>query len=170
MDVLSAIKGRRSIRSYQQAGVEAEKLEKVLEAGRLAPSASNVQEWKFILVTKPDIKQQLANAAMGQKSVEEAPVIIVACATESQKIMTCGQYAYPIDLAIAVSYMILEAYELGLGTCWLGAFKEQDVKRLLEIPDDVRVVAMFTLGYPKENPPARPRKNLNQVVCYEKYV
>lgn len=169
MDVSSAIKGRRSIRSYQQAGVEAEKLEKVLEAGRLAPSASNVQEWKFILVTKPDIKQQLANAAMGQKSVEEAPVIIVACATESQKIMTCGQYAYPIDLAIAVSYMILEAYELGLGTCWLGAFKEQDVKRLLEIPDDVRVVAMFTLGYPKENPPARPRKNFNQVVCYEKY-
>lgn len=169
MDVLTAIKGRRSIRSYQQTGIEAEKLEKILEAGRLAPSANNTQEWKFILVTKPESKQQLVTAAMGQRFVGEASAVIVACAIESEKVMTCGQYAYSIDLAIAVAYMTLEAHEQGLGTCWLGAFKEQEVKRLLEIPDNIRVVAMFTLGYPKETPPARPRKNLNQIVCYEKF-
>lgn len=169
MDVLDAIRGRRSVRSYQQVEIEPAKLESVLEAGRLAPSANNIQEWKFIVVTRPDVKRQLVNAAVGQRFVAEAPAVIVACATESEKVMTCGQYAYTVDLSIAVAYMTLEAYELGLGTCWLGAFKENEVKKLLEIPDDVRVVALLTLGYPKENPPARPRKALSQVVCRERY-
>lgn len=169
MDVLTAIKGRRSIRSYQQAEVDPAKLESVLEAGRLAPSANNIQEWKFIVVTSPDVKRQLVNAAVGQRFVAEAPVVIAACATESEKIMTCGQYAYTVNLSIAVAYMTLEAYEQGLGTCWLGAFKEREVKQLLEIPDEVRVVALLTLGYPKENPPARSRKTMSQVVCREKY-
>ena len=79
------------------------------------------------------------------------------------------QPAYTIDLSIAVSFMILEATELGLGTCWLGAYKEDEVKEILNIPEKMRVPAMFTLGYANENPGPRPRKNIDQVTVFEKY-
>jgi nitroreductase len=169
LDVLTAIRGRRSIRAFKDIKVEEEKLNKVLEAARLSPSASNRQEWKFVVVRDKETIQKLVPAARGQKFVGEAQVIIVACATESEKVMTCGQNTYTVDLSIAMSYMILEAYELGLGTCWLGAFYEDQVKKILEIPQNVRVVAVAPLGYPAESPSQKPRKNMNEIVCYERY-
>ena len=169
MDVFSAIAGRRSIRSYQNTEVEEEKVSRIIEAGRLAPSASNRQEWKFIIIRNKETRLELAKAAYGQTFIVEAPVVIVACATESKAILPCGQNAYTVDLSIAVSYMILEAFELGLGTCWLGAFQEEGVKAALDIPDHVRVVAMFPVGYPNKNPDMRPRKSMDQIVCFEKY-
>ncbi len=169
MDVFSAIAGRRSIRSYQNTEVEEEKVSRIIEAGRLAPTASNRQEWKFIIIRNKETRLELAKAAYGQTFIVEAPVVIVACATESKAILPCGQNAYTVDLSIAVSYMILEAFELGLGTCWLGAFQEEGVKAALSIPDHVRVVAMFPVGYPNKNPEMRPRKSMDQIVCFEKY-
>ncbi|MGZ7096057.1 MAG: nitroreductase family protein, partial [Methanobacterium sp.] len=119
MDVFEAISKRRSIRKYKNTSVEDEKIEMILEAARIAPSAANRQEWKFIVVKNKETREKLVEAANGQKFVEEAPVTIVACSTESERVMPCGQYAYTVDLSIAVSFMILEATEQGLGTCWL---------------------------------------------------
>lgn len=169
MDVFEAIRNRRSIRKYKDTQIEDEKLEKMLETARIAPSAANRQEWKFILVKDDEKREKLVDAAHGQKFLRQAPVVIVACSTESERKMPCGQYAYTVDLSIAVSFMILEATELGLGTCWLGAYNEDEVKKILNVPEIIRVPAMFTVGYADENPAQRPRKALDKIVCYEKY-
>lgn len=169
MDVFSTVKGRKSIRAYSSRDIEDEKLKLVLEAGRLAPSANNRQEWKFIVVKNPETRKRLVEAAGGQSFLGEAPVVLVACGTEASKVMSCGQYAYTIDVSIALSFMILEAWEQGLGTCWLGHFNEEKVKEILNIPREVRVVAMTPLGYPAENPAARSRKSLSEIISYERY-
>ncbi len=169
MDVFKAITQRKSIRKYKNTDVEDEKLQKILESARIAPSAANRQEWKFLVVTNQETRDKLVEAANGQKFVGEAPITIVACSTESERVMPCGQYAYTVDLSIAVSFMILEATELGLGTCWLGAYDEGKVRDILSIPKDIRVPAMFTLGYADETPAPRPRRDLDQIVAYEKY-
>jgi nitroreductase len=171
MKVMEAIAERRSIRSFSGQPVEEEKLLRVLEAGRLAPSARNMQDWKFVVVKDPGLRQRLAEAARNQKFVGQAPVVIVACGT-SDYVMTCDQLTYPIDVAIAVDHMTLAAVEEGLGTCWIGAFYEDKVKEILEVPETVRVVALLPLGYPVE--PAKtaeailkPRKTLGEIVVYD---
>ncbi|OPJ57249.1 nitroreductase family protein [Alkalithermobacter paradoxus] len=169
MKVLTALNERRSIRSYLNTPIEDEKLSRILEAARISPSAKNRQEWKFIVVRNKKIKQRLLPAVNGRNFIVDAPVIIVACATEQSFVMPCGQPAYTVDLSIAMSYMILQAQELGLGTCWIGGFFEDQVKDILEIPENVRVVAITPLGYPAENPNPRPRKALDEIVCYDKY-
>ena len=169
MEVMEAIRSRRSIREYHDRQVEEEKLEKVLEAGRLSPSAKNMQERKFIVVKDERTRERLVAAAKGQRFVGEAPVVIVACGTVTDYVMTCGQLTYPIDVAIAVDHMTLQAMEEGLGTCWIGAFYEDQVKEILEIPEDIRVVALLPLGYPKESPDPRPRNEMKDVVVYERW-
>ncbi|UTB32014.1 MAG: nitroreductase family protein [Methanobacterium sp. ERen5] len=169
MDVFEAIESRRSIRKYITKEVEQDKVDKVVESARIAPSAANRQEWKFLVVKDQKTRDQLVDACMGQKFVAQAPILIVACSTESEKIMPCGQYAYSVDLSIALSFMILEATELGLGTCWLGAFKEDEVKSILNIPEEIRLVGLTTLGYPDESPDKRPRKSFEEVVVNEKW-
>jgi nitroreductase len=167
MNVIDAIKARRSIRDYQDRPVEEEKLLKVLEAGRLAPSAKNMQDWKFIVVRDGEKRQRLSVAAKNQSFVAQAPVVIAACGTVTDYIMTCGQYTYPIDVAIAIGHMSLEAIDLGLGTCWIGAFYEDKVKEILGVPNNIRVVVMMALGYPAELPASRTRKKLEEIVAYD---
>lgn len=169
MDVMEAIRARRSIRAFQDRDVEDEKLRRVLEAGRLAPSARNVQEWKFLVVKDPAVRKRLAQAAKGQMFVADAPVVIVACGTICDYTMSCGQLAYPIDVAIAVDHMTLVAVEQGLGTCWLGAFYEDQVKEILGIPEEIRVVTMLPLGYPERVPEPRGRKAFDEVVVFERW-
>ena len=169
MDVFTAISQRSSVRAYKAADVEEDKLKKVLEAARLSPSASNRQDWKFIVVKSKETKKKLARAAFGQSFIGEAPVVVVACGTESTAIMGCGQPTHTVDVSIACAFMILQAYELGLGTCWIGAFNEDETKKILNIPEHVRVVAMTPLGYPNQPPSQKSRKTLDQIVCYEKY-
>jgi len=169
MDVFTAINGRRSVRAYRPAEVEEEKLKKILEAARLSPSASNRQDWRFIVVRNTETRKRLAKAAFGQFFVGEAPVVIVACGTEPKTTMACGQPTHAVDVSIACAFMILEAYELGLGTCGVGAFNEGEVKKALEIPEPVRVVAVIPLGYPDEDPSQRTRKDLDQIICFEKF-
>ncbi len=167
MDLMDAVRGRRSVRRFLDRPVE-EKLQAVLEAGRLAPSARNMQDWRFIVVRDKAIRLRLAEAARKQAFVGQAPVVIAACGT-SDLVMTCGQPAYVVDVAIAVDHMTLAAYSLGLGTCWIGAFYEDQVKEILGVPDQVRVVALLPLGYPAESPRSTPRKSLVDVVAYERW-
>ena len=169
MDIMEAIKTRRSIRRYLDKPVEEEKLKTVLEAARLAPSARNNQEWKFIVVRDAEKRQKLMAAAKGQAFVGHAPVVIACCAVDAERVMACGQKAGPIDVAIAVDHMTLAAVELGLGTCWVCAFDELPVKKLLEIPDGPRVIALLALGYPESVPAPTARKSLGEIACYEKW-
>jgi nitroreductase len=169
MNVLAAIQSRRSIRLYSDRPVEEEKLRKILEAGRLSPSAGNMQNWKFIVVRDEDLREQLTEAAYSQMFVAQSPIILVLCSTDPDGIMKCGQPKSSVDVSIATSFMILEAAEQGLGTCWLGSFKEDMVKKILGIPDYVRVVAMTPLGYPGEAPAERPRRKTDEIVCYDRW-
>ncbi|MFO7956597.1 MAG: nitroreductase family protein [Candidatus Brocadiia bacterium] len=167
MDVFEAIQQRRSVRSWKNEPVEDEKLEQVLEAGRLAPSASNRQEWRFVVVRDPELRRELIEAANGQDFVGEAPVVIAACAVEHDHIMSCEHPCFLIDLAIAVDHMTLAARELGLGTCWIGAFKQEKVREVLGIPDTVEVVSLLPMGYPTAWPDPKPRKPKDEAVCYD---
>jgi nitroreductase len=151
MDVMEAIRIRKSVRAYADKPVEEEKLNAVLEAGRLAPSANNRQEWRFIIVREQATRKELAAAAGNQAFVGEAPVVIVACAETNEHVMTCGQLCYPIDVAIALDHITLAATALGLGTCWIGHFHEDQVKRILGIPEKIRVVELMPLGYPVDS-------------------
>lgn len=170
MDIFEAIKKRRSIRAYLAKPVEPDALVKILEAGRLAPSASNRQEWRFIVVTDEAARKRLCQAAKGQKFVAEAPIIIVCCAQTDNHTMTCGQLSYPIDVAIAIDHMTLAAIALNLGTCWIGAFYEEEVKKVLDIPSHIRVVELLTLGYPKELPnSSKERLPFKDIVFKEKW-
>jgi nitroreductase len=169
MDVFTAISQRSSVRAYRATDVEEDKLKKILEAARLSPSASNRQDWKFIVIRDKETRKKLAKAAFGQSFIGEAPVVVVACGADSKAIMACGQPTYSVNVSIACAYMILQAYELGLGTCWIGAFKEDETKKILNIPKHVRVVAMIPLGYPDQPPSQKSRKSLDQIICYEKY-
>lgn len=166
MELMQAIRARRSIRSYLDRPVEEEKLLAVLEAGRLAPSARNMQDWRFIVVSDPATRQRLAEAARDQQFVAQAPLVIAACGT-SDLVMTCGQPAYAIDVAIALDHMTLAAASLGLGSCWIGAFYEDRVKQILAVPPEARVVALLPLGYPADMPAPRPRKSLEDIAARE---
>ena len=169
MNVMEAIKERRSIRNYSDRPVEDEELNTILEAARLAPSAANRQEWRYVVVRDEATRQELMKAAKGQAFVGQAQVVIAACAETDNHVMSCGQMCYPIDVAISVDHMTLAAMEAGLGTCWVGAFYEEEVKRILGIPDDIRVVELLSVGYPVDIPPPRPRKAMSEIVRYERW-
>ena len=169
MELKEAIKKRQSIRDYQDKPVPEEKLTRVLEAARLAPSANNMQPWKFVVVTDSKRRQELARAANRQTFVGQAPVVIAAVATNPESIMSSGIPRYAVDLAIAVDHMTLAAVDEGLGTCWIGAFSQQRVKEILNIPDRYRVVALLPLGFPAEETAMKLRKSLDEIVCYETF-
>ena len=169
MKVFEAIKTRRSVRSYKAEPVPEEKLKKVLEAARLAPSAHNAQEWKFVVVRDVKKRKELAEAALGQSFIAQAPVIIVAVGLDPEHIMSSEVPAYAVDLAIAVDHMTLAAVEEGLGTCWIGAFDQDGVKEVLEIPERYKVVALLPLGFPADKPGPKSRKNIKEIVCYENF-
>ena len=169
MNVYEAIQKRRSIRSYKNRPIEQEKLDRILEAARQAPSASNRQEWRFVIVRDEAVRHSLMAAAGNQGFVGEAPVVIACCAETDGHIMRCGQQSYPIDVAIAAEHIALAAAEEGLGTCWIGAFSEPEVKEILGIPASVRVVQLPTLGYAGAPPGPRLRKPLKEIACYDRW-
>ncbi|MGB9769265.1 MULTISPECIES: nitroreductase family protein [Caldisericum] len=168
--ILEAILKRRSVRNYQEKDVEEEKLKEVLEAGRLAPSACNIQPWKFVVIKDKETRKKMVSACANQKFVGEAPVLIVGCITERGYLMGGWYDSNILDLGIALDHMTLQAAHLGLGTCWIGAFNEGEVKKLLNIPQNVRVAAILTLGYPRNgNIFEKDRKSLEEVVSFEKF-
>lgn len=170
MDVLEAIRTRRSIRNYDNQPVENEKLLNVLEAVRLSPSATNAQPWSFIVVTDRGVKERL-RSSFDKDWFVSAPVIIVACGLPGEAwVRHDGEEYWKVDVTIAMQDLILVAWEEGLGTCWIGAFNEEEAKRALGIPEHVRVVAMTPLGYPaEEKGPVADRKPLEEIIHYDRW-
>jgi nitroreductase len=169
MELEDAIRKRESVRDYEDKPVPEEKILKVLEAARLAPSASNRQEWKFIVVREAKKRRELSRAAAGQPQLAAAPVVIAAVATMPEHVMSCGIPAYAVDLAIAVDHMTLAAVDEGLGTCWIGAFSQEKAREILNVPGNFRVVTIMPLGFPKHTGRTKIRKSLDEIVCYETF-
>ena len=170
MDVCDAITIRKSVRAYLDKPVEEEKLNAVLEAARLAPSASNRQEWRFVIVRDKEVRSKVAMAAGQQMFVAQAPVIIAACAETDGHLMSCGEACYPIDVAIALDHITLRAVELGLGTCWIGKFNADEVKKILGIPNEIKVVQLMPLGYPVEpNAIQKKRRAFAEIVKFDRW-
>jgi nitroreductase len=169
MDVMDAIRQRFSVRKFKDYEIEESKLERVLEAARLAPSARNLQEWRFVVVRDERMRHALSEAANGQQFVAQAPAVIVGCAITSEHVMSCGLHCFPIDVSIAMAYMTLQAVEEGLGTCWIGAFNSEKVRDLLGIPNDVIVVGLMPIGYPDAQAPPKKRLSLGEIVMEERW-
>ena len=165
MEVMEAIQARYSVRKYADRPIEPEKIAQIMEAGRLAPTASNQQLNKHIIVTDRDLIRQMVDACEGQKWIETAPAILVECAS-GDRTMICGQSARSMDGAIAMSYMTLEAVSLGLQFCWLGWFQPEKVRALLHIPEDYVVIAVAPLGYPAAEGHPSKKKTADEVVVY----
>jgi len=158
MTVLKAIKVRRSVRAYSLRPIPDDLMQRMQDALRYAPSACNIQPWQFILVTDATLRRQLARAAKEQMWMADAPVTIVACGYPKLAYPHMGgrHSSLDIDIAIALDHLTLAAVAEGLGTCWIGAFFEEQVKAILDVPDEVRVVAMIPLGYPASDGLIRP--------------
>jgi nitroreductase len=173
MDVLEAIKGRRSIRMFKNDKVPTRLIEMLVDAAQQAPSAGNVQPWEFIIIHEPKTKKELVHAALDQMFMAEAPVVIVVCANEelaAKRYGIRGRTLYCIqDTAAAMQNILLAAYSLGLGTCWVGAFDEEGVREILGISQDVRPVAIVPVGYPAESPSPRTRRPSSQLVHHERF-
>jgi nitroreductase len=168
MTVLEAIRKRYSCRAYQERSIEREKLDSILEAAQLAPSARNAQDWRFVVVTDKETKHQVAETTNRPEVFEKAGAIIVGC-SNSDYVMRCGQAIGPIDVAIALEHICLQAAELGLGTCWIGSFDPKKCRRILSIPDDITIVELMAVGYPADKRPEPKREPMDRIVCYEKW-
>ncbi|HIJ67067.1 MAG TPA: nitroreductase [Planctomycetes bacterium] len=168
MDVFEAIKRRYSCRSYEARSIEQDKLARVLEAARLAPSAKNLQDWRFVVVTDAEKRAKLVEAANNQKFVGTAAAIIVACSNSSH-VMRCGQAVGPIDVSIALEHISLQAVAEGLGTCWIGSFYPEKVRAVLGIPQDVAVIELMTIGYPADRQKPAKREPIDKIVSYERW-
>jgi nitroreductase len=167
MDLMNVIRARCSVRKYRPEVVPEEKIEKVLEAARLAPSWANGQCWTFIVVTDPKVKLRLTE---GENAwVGEAPVVIAACADPKKSGEKKDQGYYLVDIGIAMEHLVLAATELGLATCWIGWFDEAKAKSALGVPKEIRVVALTPLGYADETPEERPRRALSEIVYREQW-
>jgi len=166
VELFEVIRKRRSIRKYQPREVEDEKLQKVLDAAHLAPSAKNIQPWKVIVVEDKKLREGLAKSAYGQEHLSQAPYVIVMCVNEKECYQQHGDYmtSFAVDGAIFIDHLTLAACAEGLGTCWIAKFNETEVKKLLNIPAPYRVVAMTPLGYPQEEGKDKGRKPLSEIL------
>jgi len=165
MTLLDLILSRRSIRRYEKKDISEEVLQQILEAGRQAPSAANRQPIRFVIVKDHDILKNLCDNLIN-RFVKYAPVAIVGCA-DVQSLLT-GKWAV-VDTTIAMQNMVIAAWTLGVGSCWIGACKEEKVKELLKIPDKWKVVALVTLGYPAEQPKPRKKKPFEEMFSFNSF-
>jgi nitroreductase len=168
--VLEAIKERRSVRAYTGEEVSEEDVERLIEAARWAPSAGNIQPWAFVVVKEVETKRKLSYAALNQTFIQKASVVFVVCAdvTRSSRVYgSRGEKLYSIqDTAAATENILLAAQELGLATCWVGAFRENEVAKAVKAPRNLRPVAIVAVGYPAERPAAPQRRSVNEIVHY----
>lgn len=179
--MIEAIRHRKSVRKFQAKPVEEEKLMEILEAARLAPSGNNKQPWFFVVIKDETVKEDVAVATNNQMWIASAPVVIVAvgdmCARSQDY---AGLYvdeetnSFDVkrivrDTTIAVTHLLLEVDNQGLGACWCGAFTQAGIRPVLNIPDDKFVLAVIPIGYPAEEPKAKPRKMLEEIIRYERW-
>lgn len=158
MNVYEAIRTRRSVRRYSPRPIPEDMLPRLRDALRLAPSACNLQPWRFIFVTDQRLRAELAQAASQQTFIAQAPLIVVACGFPDRAYQAMGGHgnSVDVDVAIALDHLTLAAVAEGLGTCWIGAFDERAVKRLLDIPHEAKVVALTPVGFPESSRLIRP--------------
>ena len=164
MDLFEAVEKRRSIRKFKTDPVPVEDLKKILEAGRLAPSGGNHQPWSFVVVRDSETKKALANAANLQRFIADAGIVLVALGDPS-----ASRSLHRQDPMIAIEHMVLAATALGYGTCWIGAFNEDEVKKIVKVPENLVVIALLPIGVPDEKPLPRPRKAFKEVFFKEAY-
>jgi nitroreductase len=177
MDLLEAIRSYRPCRQFQTRPVPTEKVTAVLAAARMAPSQSNLQPWRFVIVQDDERKRLLAQACVKGKPVAEAPTVIVAFAVEEDIPVTVGGYisAYPLDVAVAISHLMLAATAEGLGTAWLIDFHEDKVRTVLgNVPEGIHPIGILPLGFPAEPNGTRGaisegRKSLDEIIAYNDY-
>ena len=170
MEFEELIKVRRSIRAFQPVPVEDEKLRKILIAANLAPSAGNLQAYEIYVVRDQKIKARLAKAAFDQEFISEAPIVLVFCANplrSSIRYGRRGEELYSVqDATIATTFAMLMATNLGLGNVWVGAFDDDEVRRILKLPEFLRPIAILPIGYPAERPEFVGRRSLEDLVHY----
>jgi len=173
MNTLEAINARRSIRRYLDKPVEFEKITTILNAAIKAPSAGNLQDWRYIIVSERGLIKQVTNYSIEQYWIQSAPVLIIVCAVPEKHEMYYGlrgKRLYNIqDCAASIQNILLTATELGLGSCWIGAFEEEKVRGLFAIPPEVRPQAIISLGYSDEVPKDRQLAPLENVVYFNRY-
>ena len=168
MDVYEAIEQRYSVRSYESRRVEDDTLERILDAGRLAPSARNNQDWKFIVVRQSQLRSSLAEAAE-QPFLASAPVILAVVDTGRGHVMSCGVPSGPVNCAIAIDHMTLAATAEGLGTCWIGHFDQDQCRRILGVPPEHVIIELLPIGYPASAAAKKVRKPVEEVVVHETF-
>lgn len=181
MDVFDAIKNRRSIRAFKSTPVDPKTLDTILEAGRLAPSWGNTQTWRFVVIQDNTVKEQLADSATppgsrNNRVLKQAPVVIVACAKLNRAGWREGKpttdkegYWFMFDAGLALENMVLEAQELGIGTLYIGAFDAKKAASVLDVPEGYACVVLLPLGYPDEQPEAKPRKEISEIIFKNKF-
>lgn len=169
-DILELIKSRRNVTQFLPKFVSWENISRVLDAGRHAPSCGNIQNWKFIVVLKPELKQELAAVSYDQYEIAAAFALIVVCAEPEKAERYYGEKGKTLytaqNCAAAVQNMLLEAHSLGLATRWVGAFDEANVKSMLKVPEEVEVHALVALGYAKDVPPKPPKYPLESLIYF----
>lgn len=164
MPLIDAVLSRRSVRRYEPKEIPRDVLDKILEAGRQAPSAANKQPWHFIVLTDSEIKKELSKGLFN-RFIKDAPVTIVGCA---HKDLIAGKWSI-VSTTIALQNMVVAAWAMGVGSCWIGDFNEEEVNRLLSIPEDWNIVALVSFGYPAEKPPSRKKKSIEEIVGFNKF-
>ncbi len=173
MDVFEAISGRRSIRKFKKENVSDELIRKVVNAGIWAPSAGNVQAWEVVIVQDEEKRRKISETAYMRDFIAEAPVIMVSCANMERSSAVYGARGMDLyciqDAACATQNMLLAAYALGLGTCWVGSFDEELLRDLIDIPNILKPVALVPLGYPDEEPYPPTRREPEEFIHMEKF-
>ena len=164
MDLFETVEKRRSIRKFRPKPIPDKDLKKILEAGRLAPSGGNRQPWSFVVVRKPETKKKLAAVANLQRFIADADTVLIALGDPA-----VSKSLYKQDPMIAIEHMVLASTALGYGTCWIGAFNENDVKEIAKVPENMTVIALLPIGIPDENPPPKPRRAFKEVFFKESY-
>jgi len=173
METLDCIKKRRSVRKYLKTPVAKGVIKEIIDAGTHAPSSGNLQNWEFIVVTNPETKKKIKDASYyDHRFIEEAPALIVICSDTNRisKYGERGRDLYSIqNVSAAAENIMLAAWDIGLGSCWVGAFDETEVANAIVLPSGVRPMIIITLGYPNEKPEAPKRWGLDQVLHWERY-
>ncbi len=168
--ILNEIVKRRSIRKYKDRIIDEDILKRIMKAGSLAPTAHNRQDWKIIIVDKKELINELVDkASPHQQFLKQASVLLIACSTNADYIMRCGHPGFLIDLAIVLDHISLQAVKEGLGTCWIASFYKDKVKQVLNIPNNIEVVQIMSLGFPDESPLPRPRKSISELFVFNKW-
>ncbi len=180
MEFYDVIRTKRSVRKFKNDAIPEEVLNRVLDAARIAPSGHNTQPWRYVIVKDPDLRKRMVPACNNQEKVAEAPVLIVACghklSLDKGRKRNIGGYvgemSFLLDMAIGFTYLTLAARVEGLGTCWIGAFNNTEVKKLVGVPERYEVAALTPIGYPADSNAFRepgPRKTMDEIVAVNKF-